>query len=225
MSLNNGLSEEGLEAAHAAYAKTTGGLLDGHPMANAITAYLSASPIQADGLEVVAWECVDLIMFGQSSVITDVDHAAMRKLQPKAWAVEDLVRSSQAQSALAAMKGEIERLTEANGALMRERTSLIETKREQIERLENRAEVAEYKLHQSVNEIQPLIISRAETAEARIEALEEALEPFAAEAEELAAGIPGDAVYAMPDFPDLGVSAFTVEDLRRARAALSEQKP
>lgn len=38
------LNKDGLEAAHAAYAKTTGGMLEGHPMANAITAYLAARP-------------------------------------------------------------------------------------------------------------------------------------------------------------------------------------
>ena len=51
------MTDIALEAAHAAYTKTTGGILDGHPMTNAISAYLSALPGEA---LVVAWlvECV-----------------------------------------------------------------------------------------------------------------------------------------------------------------------
>lgn len=40
---------------------------------------------------------------------------------------------------------------------------------EQIERLTNRAEVAEYKRDQAVNVIQPMIISRAEAAEQKVQ--------------------------------------------------------
>lgn len=84
-----------------------------------------------DGLEIVAWECTDLVMGGEPSIVTDVDHAAMRKLQPKAWAVEELVRRSQAQSVIAELRGErdealaaykaahaeVKRLTEENEGL------------------------------------------------------------------------------------------------------------
>jgi len=55
---------------------------------------------------------------------------------------------------------------------------------------------------------------------AYVEQLEKALEPFAREADELAAGITDDCVYALPRFPDLGLTDFDVGDLRRARAAL-----
>lgn len=61
-----------------------------------------------DEPEVVAWECTDLIMGGEPGVITDVDHAAMRKLQPNAWSVEELVRRSQAHSTIAALRAEVE---------------------------------------------------------------------------------------------------------------------
>jgi hypothetical protein len=65
-------------------------------------------------------------------------------------------------------------------------------------------------------------IAEKERAEARIKALEEALRPFADEAKELAAGVPDNAVYALADFPDLGVADFIVRDLRRVSAALSQ---
>lgn len=70
-----------------------------------VCAYLSNAPAP-DELEVVAWECTDLIMGGEPGVITDVDHAAMRKLQPNAWSVEELVRRSQAHSTIAALRAE-----------------------------------------------------------------------------------------------------------------------
>lgn len=44
---------KGIEAAHQAYAKTTGGLLSGHPMENAITAYLEATKPEGEAGELV----------------------------------------------------------------------------------------------------------------------------------------------------------------------------
>lgn len=44
------IDKDGLAAAHEAYAKTVGGTMEGHPMANAITAYLSALPNTGDEL-------------------------------------------------------------------------------------------------------------------------------------------------------------------------------
>ncbi|WP_050577734.1 hypothetical protein [Sinorhizobium meliloti] len=60
---------------------------------------------------------------------------------------------------------------------------------------------------------------RRELEEAR-----KALEPFANEAAELAVGITDDCVYALPRFPELGLSGFDVGDLRRARAALRAEE-
>lgn len=81
----------------------------------------------------------------------------------------DLLRATavythQASTALASMKREVERLTQANEALMQERTSLIETKREHI--AQHRQDASDY--------LDALVKS-----EARIKVLEEALKPFA----------------------------------------------
>lgn len=97
------LDEKGLEAAHAAYAITTGGKIEGHPMANAINAYLSASsPIQADGLEVVAtaWEYM-----GESYV----DFVAMLDKREIEQGRVTNIRPLVTQSSLAAMQGERDR--------------------------------------------------------------------------------------------------------------------
>lgn len=49
------LDAKGLELAHEAYAKTTGGMLGGHPMANAITAYLRAALTTTDIGRLATW--------------------------------------------------------------------------------------------------------------------------------------------------------------------------
>lgn len=70
--------------------------------------------------------------------------------------------------------GPLQQSSEAAEA-MEEAASQLAALKAENERLENRAEVAEYKLHQSVYEIQPLIIARAERAEAQLKAMREAL--------------------------------------------------
>lgn len=99
------LDEKGLAAARLAYKNAD---YPGKSLSDAIRAYLAVSQPIGERVEAVAWECTDLIMGGDPSVITDVDHAAMRKLQPQAWAVEELVRASKAQSALAAMRAKLD---------------------------------------------------------------------------------------------------------------------
>lgn len=139
-----------------------------------------------DGLEIVAWHWE-----GRAS-----DHTfpvwAWQKERP-ATAPENAIALAdfdQAQSLIAGLRAdnqdllaaadadafvngnlqaEVKRLTEANNGLMAERESLIETKREQIERLElSRGAASKVALD---------AIAEKETTEARIKALEEALTP------------------------------------------------
>lgn len=56
------------------------------------------------------------------------------------------------------------------------------------------------------------------------DALEKALRPFANEASELAVGIPDDCRLSYDGFPQIGLSDFTVGDLRRAKEALAAEK-
>lgn len=94
------LDEKAVAAAHEAYAKTTGGLLDGNPMANAIRAYLSATALP-DGME--------RFHFDNGNHSYGTDGGSMLPHEEGEW-----VRADQAQSALAAMRVERD---EAKGKL------------------------------------------------------------------------------------------------------------
>lgn len=89
---------------------------------------------------------------------------------------------SNACEAMNTAEAQVLRLTEENEALRKERTSLIETKREQIDRLtaDRDHNAAEYeKVLNSYADENQCLSDKLEAAEARIKALEEALRPFA----------------------------------------------
>lgn len=194
------LDEKALAEAHDAfYATESSNSRD--MMRNAIRAYLSTTPAP-DGLAVVAWRG------GKedgSRKYTEIKRVS------EIWADQNLtviplVRADQAQSALAAVR-------EANKALMNERTSIVATKREQLDALTARAETAEAEVkrlteeNEAAQEIAAAMQKRAttwmqscmearkgctqrsevirkwvakgETLEARIKALEEALQEAA----------------------------------------------
>lgn len=97
------------------------------------SAALSASTTpsgEVEGLEVVGWAQQWSKQPGSQYVFFEDDPSSTH------GPAEPLVRLSEASTALASIEREVERLTEANEVLMQERTSLIETKRKQIARLE-----------------------------------------------------------------------------------------
>jgi hypothetical protein len=112
------LNKDGLEAAHAAYAKTTGGLLEGHPMANAIRAYLSAVAL-SDELEVVAWRHTLHMEHGQKAISVDLEEEhpygeSGEDFDPSYTVTsEPLVRADQAQSTITALRARIDELEAA----------------------------------------------------------------------------------------------------------------
>src|SRR5690606_41880057 len=88
------------------------------------------------------------------------------------------MRFCEAQQDLNAAESQVPRLTEENEALRKERTSLIETKREQIDRLtaDRDHNAAEYeKVLNSYADENQCFSDKLEAAEARIKDLEEAL--------------------------------------------------
>jgi hypothetical protein len=110
--------------------------------------------------------------------------------------------------ALQAMQARVEAAEEANKALMAERTNLIETKRQQIEALDDENHDLHKKMRQEFH--------RAEAAEARVKELEEALEPFAKAADFIERDYGADTPDAQMQFPQI-----TMLELRRARTTLS----
>lgn len=151
------IDPKGLQAAREAVSAIEGSWLWGEAE-KAVTAYLSASTTpsgEVQGLETVAWaqkwsdQPGNQYLFFQSDPSSTHDPA------------EPLVRLSQASA-------EIDRLSQANAALMAERTIIIETKREQLE--------AQHRQH-----VADLALARGEVSdlEARLAQAEEVLRPFA----------------------------------------------
>jgi hypothetical protein len=115
------LDPKGLQAAHAEYHKTLGGLADGHPMENAIAAYLSASTTPSGEVEgLVERAAQKAFRAAQTEYRASHDHFPLKRT----WETTDeKVRSgwrdiasaaiSEASAALASMKREVERLTQA----------------------------------------------------------------------------------------------------------------
>ena len=137
------LDPKGLQAAHAEYHKTLGGLADGQPMENAINAYLSASTTPSGEVEGLETYRPCLRPNGR------VNDPGMTPDADGQW-----VRLSEASTALASMKREVE-IAERNRDAGRKNF---------------------HTMQQSAAEL----MDRAQKAEARIQVLEEALKPFAA---------------------------------------------
>lgn len=66
------------------------------------------------------------------------------------------------------------------------------------------------------------LISETAAKDALLKEAVEVLRPFAKEADETAKAISDDTAFAMDGFPDLGLTDFTVGDLRCARAFLDK---
>ena len=116
------LDEKAIAQAHEAYAKTTGGLLDGNPMANAIRAYLSAVALP-DELEVVAFDGVakqkldSLIERGWKisgyALYQDGDHGLITTGGFVGWFSVAERNDATARAKLETAEAEVKRLTEA----------------------------------------------------------------------------------------------------------------
>ena len=189
------LDEKAVTAAHEAYAKTTGGLLDGNPMANAIRAYLSATALP-DGMEIDWWILPDNSMAfsgaGWAVYSKDVGPEGWEEGEYDAWqesvkTAVPAVTLSQAQSALTAMRVERDEalLCQQEIAAGTDKSATVARIIIAKNEAENRADVAEYKLNQAVGEIQPMIIARVEAAEAQVQRLTEENEGLRKEREAL----------------------------------------
>lgn len=167
------LDENGLEAAHNVLWPATewndGEHACRETVSAAIRAYLAASPSPSE-MEVVAW------MHPTAGWARTKYHSILPHCQKSGRGPVALVRQDQAQSALAARDAQVLRLTEENEALRKERTSLIETKREQIDRLtaDRDHNAAEYeKVLNSYADENQCFSDKLEAAEARIRDLED----------------------------------------------------
>lgn len=103
--MTDGNSKKAVAAAHEAYAKTTGGLLDGKPMDNAIRAFLSVTALP-DGMEE---------RFPHSGMTT-----------AEAVALIDSNTIAGLRIKLEAAEAQVQRLTEDNEALERHNQALLD---------------------------------------------------------------------------------------------------
>jgi hypothetical protein len=163
------LDTQGLAAAHESYAKTVGGMMDGHPMANAIQAYLAALP--AASTELAAR--LRRIFLGD-----DHDRGCQGRHSSCSCGYDSRIQDAvdQAADAITVLVRRNAELEQANAALMGARQSLVATKCEQLDRLTRLVSSSEADRYRSCGQL----LARAEAAEAsaasaRESALREAL--------------------------------------------------